>query len=80
MWGGNADVWVEFETWMGQSRSFHLPRCQPNVDQHLQGCAPNPTLGFKYLQRAAESAVSDLEQARIGGNDDIVSVSQVRSN
>ncbi|KAJ7139412.1 hypothetical protein C8R44DRAFT_867565 [Mycena epipterygia] len=35
--------------------------------RHGWGCAKNEKHGFKWLRRAAESAVSDLESARTGG-------------
>ncbi|KAJ7717230.1 hypothetical protein B0H16DRAFT_1611876 [Mycena metata] len=38
--------------------------------RHGWGCAKNEKHGFKWLRRAAESAVSDLEAARTGGEID----------
>ncbi|KAJ7630343.1 HCP-like protein [Roridomyces roridus] len=38
--------------------------------RHGWGCTKNEKLGFKWLRRAAESAVSDLESARKGGEID----------
>ncbi|KAG6864838.1 hypothetical protein C0991_006862 [Blastosporella zonata] len=35
--------------------------------RHGWGCEKNEKVGFKWLQRAAESAVGDLENERIGG-------------
>lgn len=34
--------------------------------RHGWGCEKNESLGFKWLQRAAESAVTDLESSRKG--------------
>lgn len=38
--------------------------------RHGWGCEKNEKVAFKWLQRAAESAVDDLESARIGGGVD----------
>jgi len=38
--------------------------------RHGWGCEKNEKIGFKWLRRAAESAVEDLENARIGGSVD----------
>ncbi|RDB29611.1 Protein DSF2 [Hypsizygus marmoreus] len=42
--------------------------------RHGWGCEKNEKLGFKWLRRAAESAVEDLENARAGGGVDSVAV------
>lgn len=42
--------------------------------RHGWGCEKNERLGFKWLRRAAESAVADLENARKGGSLDVSAV------
>ncbi|GLB36637.1 putative sel1-like repeats containing protein [Lyophyllum shimeji] len=42
--------------------------------RHGWGCEKNEKVGFKWLRRAAESAVEDLENARIGGAVDSAAV------
>jgi TPR repeat protein len=42
--------------------------------RHGWGCEKNEKVGFKWLRKAAESAVVDLESARGGNNVDITPV------
>ncbi|KAG6875450.1 hypothetical protein C0992_003796, partial [Termitomyces sp. T32_za158] len=42
--------------------------------RHGWGCEKNEKVAFKWLQRAAESAVDDLENARIGGGVDSTAI------
>ncbi|KAG6892010.1 hypothetical protein C0993_005177, partial [Termitomyces sp. T159_Od127] len=42
--------------------------------RHGWGCEKNEKVAFKWLQRAAESAVDDLENARIGGGVDLTAI------
>ncbi|KAG6874156.1 hypothetical protein C0995_005574 [Termitomyces sp. Mi166 len=42
--------------------------------RHGWGCEKNEKVAFKWLQRAAESAVDDLENARVGGGVDSTAI------
>ena len=42
--------------------------------RHGWGCVKNEALGFKWLRKAAESAVGDLEKLRTGGSNEIGAV------
>lgn len=42
--------------------------------RHGWGCEKNETLGFEWLQKAAESAVTDLESSRKGLDSNAVQV------
>jgi hypothetical protein len=44
--------------------------------RHGWGCEKNEALGFQWLQRAAESAVTDLESSRKGLDTNAVQVSE----
>jgi TPR repeat protein len=46
--------------------------------RHGWGCGKNEKAGFKWLMKAAESAVSDLERMRMSGGQADVGVVQVR--
>ena len=46
--------------------------------RHGWGCPKDEKRGFKWLRRAAENAVDDLENARIGGSLDPQAI-QVRT-
>ena len=39
--------------------------------RHGWGCARNEKAGFKWLRKAAEHAVEDLERVRMNGNMDV---------